>query len=203
MNKQHWDNIHATKNPDQVSWFAPHLEISLQLIDRIALPPTAAIIDVGGGQSTLVDDLLARGYQDLSVLDISRTAIEANRKRLGKNAGRVHWLVDDITTAPLQSTRYHLWHDRAVFHFLTTAQDRAAYMRRLTTALKPGGHLILATFGLDGPIRCSGLDAVRYSAHTLHRELGSRFRLIESSTQLHHTPSGATQQFLYCHFSMD
>ena len=192
MNKQHWDNIHATKNPNQVSWFAPHLDISLELMDRIALPTDAAIIDIGAGQSTLVDDLLARGYHDLSVLDISQAAINANRKRLGNTADSIHWLVADITHAELEPARYDLWHDRAVFHFLTAPEDRAAYVRRLTRALKPGGHVLLATFGPEGPTRCSGLDAVRYSASTLHRELGSRFRLIESSTQQHLTPSGAT-----------
>lgn len=204
MNKrQHWEQIHAAKSPDQVSWYEPHLEVSLDLIRRIALPHTASIIDIGGGQSTLADDLLARGYSDLSLLDISQAALDATRNRLGDAAAGVHFLAADITSASLAPVRYDLWHDRAVFHFLTAPDDRSAYVRRLTHSLKPGGHVILATFGPQGPTRCSGLDAIRYDAGTLHRELGSRFRLIESPTHIHPTPSGATQQFLYCHFQMD
>lgn len=201
MNRQaHWEQVHSTKAREQVSWYAPHLEISLDLIDRIALPRTAAMVDIGGGQSTLVDDLLARGSQDITVLDISQTAIDANRKRLGQDAARVHWLVADVTRASLDRARYDLWHDRAVFHFLTAPEDRAAYVRQLTQALRPGGHVIVATFGPEGPTRCSGLDAVRYNADALHGELGSGFRLVESTTHLHGTPSGGMQQFLYCHF---
>lgn len=201
--QQHWENIHATKKPEHVSWFAPHLDVSLNLIDRIALPRTASIIDIGSGQSTLADDLLARGYANLTLLDISQAALDAIRKRLGNAASSIHFLAADITAASLPPARYDLWHDRAVFHFLTEPEDRAAYLHRLTRSLKPGGHVILATFGPQGPTRCSGLDAVRYDALTLHRELGSRFRLIETATHQHPTPSGATQQFLYSHFQLD
>lgn len=201
MNRhEHWEHVHATKAADQVSWFAPHLDVSLALIDRIALPHTASFIDIGSGQSTFPDDLLARGYADITLLDISQAALDAVRKRLGHSAPGVHFLAADITTAALPPAHYHLWHDRAVFHFLTDPKDRAAYLRRLTQSLKPGGHAILSTFGPEGPTRCSGLDAVRYDASTLHRELGPGFRLIETATHLHQTPSGGTQQFLYCHF---
>lgn len=204
MNRhQHWENIHAAKAPDQVSWYAPHLEVSLDLFHRIQLPRSASIIDIGSGQSTLADDLLARGYANLTLLDISHAALDANRKRLGNSAGSIHFLAADVTTASLPPARFDLWHDRAVFHFLTEPKDRAAYIARLTQSLKPGGHLILATFGPQGPTRCSGLDTLRYDAPTLQSELGNRFRLIQSSTHLHETPAGANQQFLYCHFQLE
>lgn len=204
MNRHlHWNHVHATKAPDQVSWFAPHLEASLRLIDSIALPAKANILDIGSGQSTLVDDLLARGHTEITLLDISKAAIEANRKRLGPAAQSVHFLTADITNVSLQPAHFDLWHDRAVFHFLTAPQDRAAYLRQLTQSLKTSGHAILATFGPQGPTRCSGLDIIRYDAVTLHRELGSRFRLLETFTQLHHTPSGLTRQYLYCHFCLN
>lgn len=201
MNRHlHWEQVHATRAHDQVSWFAPHLDISLNLIDSIHLPPQAAILDIGAGQSTLTDDLLSRGYNNLTLLDISQTALDATRTRLRDHAQCLRFLPADITTTSLQPAHYDLCHDRAVFHFLTTPEDRAAYRLRLIQSLKPNGHLILATFGPQGPTRCSGLDVVRYDPDTLLRELGSRFSLIESSTHFHHTPSGVTQQFLYCHF---
>lgn len=201
MNRlEHWQSIHSTRPADQASWFAPHLDLSLNLIDRIALPSAAALIDIGSGQSTLPDDLLARGYSNLTLLDISPAALEAVRTRLAKSASRLRFLAADITTASLPPAHFDIWHDRAVFHFLTAPEDRAAYLRRLTQSLKPDGHLILATFGPQGPTRCSGLDALRYDPTSLHREIGSRFRLVESFTHLHQTPSGSTQQFLYCHF---
>ncbi|HKD60405.1 MAG TPA: class I SAM-dependent methyltransferase [Terracidiphilus sp.] len=200
MNAQeHWERIYSTKASDQVSWYAPHLNLSIELIERTSVPRTAAIIDVGGGESTLVDDLLARGYEDVSVLDISQTAIDANMRRLGKDAERVRWIAANVTEVELEPSRFDLWHDRAVFHFLTASSDRAAYVRQVTRAVKPGGHVIVSTFGPEGPTRCSGLDVVRYDSESLHNEFGSRFRLVESSTQLHHTPSGAMQQFLYCY----
>lgn len=198
--REHWEHVYATKANDEVSWYAPHLDVSLDLIERTALSREAEIIDIGGGQSTLVDDLLARGYEHLSVLDISQAAMDGSRKRLGAMAAKVHWIADDITSVSLHPAHYDLWHDRAVFHFLTAPEDRAAYIRQLTQSLKPGAHVILATFGPQGPMRCSGLDTVRYDAVTLHHELGNRFSLIESSIHLHRTPSGAEQQFLYCRF---
>jgi SAM-dependent methyltransferase len=204
MNAQeHWERIYSTKAPDQVSWYSPHLNLSLELIERTSISRAAAIIDVGGGESTLVDDLLASGYEDISVLDISQTAIEANRKRLGKDAERVHWIAADITTVQLERSRFDVWHDRAVFHFLTAPSDRAAYVRQVIRAVRPGGHVIVGTFGPDGPAWCSGFDVVRYDADSLQREFGERFRLLESSKPLHRTPSGAIQQFLYCLLQAD
>lgn len=198
----HWEEIYDRQACDKVSWYRPHLETSLSLIER-AVPNTSAVIDVGGGASSLVDDLLAHGYDNLTVLDISRRAIEANRKRLGAAAERVHWLTADITSVELAPLAYDVWHDRAVFHFLTEPSDRAAYIRQVVRAVKPGGHVIVSTFGPEGPTKCSGLDVVRYDADTLLREFGAHVRLLESSMELHRTPSGATQQFLCCHFRVE
>lgn len=196
----HWEKIYGAKAPDQVSWYRPHLETSLALIERAAENKSAAIIDVGGGESTLVDDLLARGYQNITVLDISETALRVAKKRLGKAAEFVHWIAADVTQAGLTEGAYDVWHDRAVFHFLTSAERRAAYIRTVARSVKRGGHVVIATFGPEGPTKCSGLDVVRYDAESLLHQFGAPFSLIESSTELHQTPLGTTQQFLYCHF---
>jgi len=196
--RTHWEKIYSTKAPESVSWYAPHLATSLALIERAAGATSASIIDVGGGESTLVDDLLARGYANIAVLDISQVAIEATKKRLGSAAERVHWIVADITSAPLRAGAFDVWHDRAVFHFLTAPGQRAAYVRSVAHAVKPGGHVIVGAFGPEGPAKCSGLDVMRYDAESLHHEFGVHFRLVESSKELHQTPLGAAQQFLYC-----
>lgn len=201
--REHWEHIYGTKAPDRVSWYSPHLETSLQLIERVSPPKRAAIIDIGGGASTLVDDLLARGYWNLTVLDISQAAIDTTQKRLGANADRIRWRVGDITRANLEPARFDLWHDRAVFHFLTAPTDRAAYVRQALDAVKPGGHVIISTFGLEGPTKCSGLDVVRYDAASLQEQFGQRLQLLESFTQQHRTPFGTTQQFLCCLFRLD
>ena len=196
--KRHWENIYRTKAPDAVSWYRPHLERSIELIQRVATNLSSPIIDVGGGESTLVDDLLRKEYRDLSVLDISETAIEVARKRLGDLANRVHWIVGDVTNVELEPQRYGVWHDRAVFHFLTDAELRIAYVAQVNRSIKPGGYVLVATFGPEGPTKCSGLDVVRYDADSLHGQFGRRFRLVESATEIHTTPFGTTQQFLYC-----
>jgi 2-polyprenyl-3-methyl-5-hydroxy-6-metoxy-1,4-benzoquinol methylase len=201
--KEHWETIYATKAPKAVSWYRPHLETSLALIERAAAGYSDSIIDVGGGESTLVDDLLARSYENITVLDVSQTAIDVTKKRLGLAVVRVHWLVADITEAPLEPQAYDVWHDRAVFHFLTAREHRAAYVRQVAHAVKPGGHVIVSTFGPEGPTRCSGLDVVRYDADSLHDQFGARFRLVESSKELHRTPFGTTQQFLYCYCKVE
>jgi len=193
----HWDQVYRSKSFDAVSWYAPHLETSLQLIQSVA-SPNSAIIDVGGGESTLVDDLLARGHQDLTVLDISQAAIDFARQRLGAQASRVHWWVADITEVQLPERRYDLWHDRAVFHFLTRPEQRAAYVRQVARSMRVGGHVIVATFGPQGPLKCSGLDVVRYDADSLHQQFGRQFQMLGSQVQMHHTPMGTEQQFLYC-----
>jgi 2-polyprenyl-3-methyl-5-hydroxy-6-metoxy-1,4-benzoquinol methylase len=198
--KTHWEKVYKAKAPEAVSWYLPHLETSLALIKRAAKPPSSAIIDVGGGESTLIDDLLLRGYKNLTVLDISQTAIDVNKMRLGPAAAaQVNWRVADITETDLPPAAYDLWHDRAVFHFLTTPARRTAYVRQVARSVKPGGHVIVSTFGARGPMKCSGLDVVRYEADTLHGEFGPRFRLVESTKELHRTPVGTTQQFLYCY----
>jgi 2-polyprenyl-3-methyl-5-hydroxy-6-metoxy-1,4-benzoquinol methylase len=201
--RTHWEKIYTTKEPDEVSWYRPHLETSLALILRSVSDRTASIIDVGGGESTLVDDLLERGFQNITVLDVSHTAIDTNKARLGEKASGVYWLVADITQVELQPKSYDVWHDRAVFHFLTTPEQRAAYVRQVVRSVKPGGHVIVSTFGPEGPTKCSGLDIVRYDADSLHDEFGARFRLVESSKEMHQTPFGSTQQFLYCYCRME
>lgn len=194
----HWEKIYREKPPDSLSWYRAHLETSLQLIEEVAPAHSASIIDVGGGESTLVDDLVARGYQNITVLDISQTAIHATRKRLGPAAERVRWLTADITRAELEPDAYDVWHDRAVFHFLIETGQRTAYVRQVARAVRPGGHVLVSTFGPEGPEKCSGLEIVRYNAESLHAEFGVRFRMLESLKELHNTPFGTTQQFLYC-----
>ncbi len=204
MGKQaHWEKVYQTKAPDAVSWYRPHLEKSLELIKRSAAGYSASIIDVGGGESTLVDDLVANGFCNISVLDISPTAIDTAKKRLGEKANQVTWLAADITKIDFPEHCYDVWHDRAVFHFLTEPAQRTAYVRQVARSVKPGGYVIVATFGPEGPLKCSGLDVVRYDADALHDEFGADFRLMESATELHQTPFGTTQQFVYCLCKME
>jgi len=194
----YWDSIYSTNAPNQLSWFRPHLETSLSFIETAAPNRESRVIDIGGGESTLVDDLLARGYAKISTLDISSIALEATKQRLGVVADGVEWMAGDITTIDLPSTIYDVWHDRAVFHFLTEPTQRTAYVEKVRKSVKPGGHVIIGTFGTEGPTKCSGLSVQRYSAESLHEEFGRRFRLIDSIHEMHETPFGTTQQFLYC-----
>jgi len=196
--RSHWENVYTTKAPEAVSWYRLHLEKSLEIVERVAPDRSVAIIDVGGGESTLVDDLLARGYQNVAVLDVSPTAIDVAKRRLGRAADSVQWIVGDITSVELPSSAYDVWHDRAVFHFLTEKEQRAAYARQVARVVKPGGYVLVSTFGPEGPTKCSGLEVVRYDAESLHAEFGVSFRLLESLKELHETPLGTTQQFLYC-----
>jgi 2-polyprenyl-3-methyl-5-hydroxy-6-metoxy-1,4-benzoquinol methylase len=196
--EKHWDKIYREKSPDAVSWYRPHLETSIALIEKVAPGRCASIIDVGGGESTLVDDLLAHGYRNITLLDVSQTAIDVTKKRLGSAGRLVHWLTADIANAQLDPDSYDVWHDRAVFHFLTNTDQRIAYVRQVARAVKPGGHVLVSTFGPDGPTKCSGLEVVRYEAESLHAEFGARFRMLESVKELHNTPFGTTQQFVYC-----
>jgi ubiquinone/menaquinone biosynthesis C-methylase UbiE len=195
----HWEGVYRDKSAEEVSWFQPSPELSLALIDAAGVPREAPLIDVGGGASRLVDTLLEAGYGKVSVLDISVAALDQSRARLGAAAAAVHWLRADITRAELPA-RYRLWHDRAVFHFLVDAPARAAYLERLERHLEPGGQVILATFSPEGPERCSGLPVQRYSAQSLAQTLGERFRLLESTKELHTTPAGVEQAFVYCRF---
>jgi 2-polyprenyl-3-methyl-5-hydroxy-6-metoxy-1,4-benzoquinol methylase len=201
--RSHWEKVYDTKAPDQVSWFRPHLQMSLSLIEHASPDRSASIIDVGAGPSTLVDDLLVAGYRDLTVLDISQSAIDVARNRLGADAASIQWLCVDVTEENFRAHSYDVWHDRAVFHFLTSPDQRAAYVQRVLHAVRPGGNVIVSTFGPDGPTRCSGLEAVRYDAQSLHGEFGRRFQLVESSKELHQTPLGTIQQFLYCYCKVE
>ena len=200
--KQHWETVYQTKQADSVSWFQPHAEQSLDLIRRIAAGAPSQVIDVGGGASTLVDDLLAEPQFEVSVLDISAAALDVARKRLAqvsRTFERVQWLVGDITLAKLPEQAYDIWHDRAVFHFLTDPAQRAAYVQQVRHAVRPGGHVILAAFGPDGPTQCSGLPVMRYAPEDLHGQFGGAFELVEHLSEAHKTPAGAIQQFVYCH----
>lgn len=201
--QQHWEEIYRSKAPGQLSWFRPHLESSLLLIERAPSSRSASIIDVGGGASTLIDDLLKHGYQNVTVLDISQSALEFAQSRLGQTANRVRWIREDITRVDLPERSFDVWHDRAVFHFLTEPEERAAYLRILSSAARPHAHIVISTFGPEGPTKCSGLDVKRYDADSLQKEFGAQFQLRESWTEFHPTPLGTTQQFLYCHFTFD
>ena len=199
--KAHWDEVYASRPDDSVSWYQQGGGLSLEWIGKMGLSPSAGIIDVGGGTSRLVDELLTAGYDDLTVLDLSRQALETARSRLGDDGGKVSWLAQDITKADLPPARFDLWHDRAVFHFLTTASDREAYVARLRRSLRPGGRVIMATFAESGPDRCSGLPVMRYGPESLHAALGGEdLRLIRYATEHHTTPSGAVQHFIFCLF---
>lgn len=198
--KSHWEEVFKTKKADEVSWFQPHLGLSMQLIARAGVSAISPVIDVGGGDSTLVDDLLAQGVVDVSVLDISPEALARARRRLGPRAERVTWIAADVTKAQLPPSHYDLWHDRAAFHFLTNPADRGAYLEVLGHAIRPSGHVVIATFAPDGPERCSGLPIVRYSPESLQAELGPRYELIATEHEAHQTPSGSEQRFVYCLF---
>jgi SAM-dependent methyltransferase len=200
---EHWESVYRATPVERASWYREHLEQSLQWIEKATGGRRdAAILDAGSGASTLVDDLLARGFSCVTVLEIAAPALEEAKRRLGSDAARVKWIVGDVTTAELPRGAFDIWHDRAVFHFLTRAGDRTAYVENIARSLKPGGQLIMSTFGPQGPTVCSGLDVIGYDAARLSKIFGDRFALTESAIELHRTPSGGTQQFLYCHFRM-
>ncbi|MEO6975434.1 MAG: class I SAM-dependent methyltransferase [Gallionella sp.] len=199
QSKDHWEKVYTSKASDAVSWFQPHADRSLNLILGTGVNRNAAIIDVGGGASTLVDDLLENGYANLSVLDLSAAALHTARSRLGTKADTVRWIEADVTGTNLPANYFDVWHDRAVFHFLTTAEEREAYVQTVFRSVKPGGHVIVATFADDGPDQCSGLPVMRYSADGLHDEFGEPFELLKHEKEAHHTPSGTVQQFVYCY----
>jgi len=198
--KAHWEHVYSTRSADTVSWFQPRAVRSLRLIAAAGVPRDAAIIDVGGGASLLVDDLLSAGHTDLTVLDLSATALAAARARLGPKASAVHWIEGDVTHADLPVDSVDLWHDRAAFHFLVDDADRAAYLATLRRALRPGGHVVIATFAEDGPERCSGLTVRRYSAPRLHEAFGQDLTLLSEEREEHVTPGGAVQRFQYAVF---
>jgi len=197
--KQHWEQVYITKASDNVSWFQERADQSLELIHNTELGKDAAIIDVGGGASKLVDGLAEKGYTDLTVLDLSSAALDVAKQRLGKHADAVHWIVGDITHVELPENRFDIWHDRAVFHFLTDPADRQAYVEQVMRSVRPNGHVIIATFAEDGPEKCSGLPVMRYKPESLHSEFGDAFLLVKHEKEAHHTPFGTVQQFVYCY----
>lgn len=197
--KTHWEKIHQAKAPTQVSWYQEHATLSLNYIQQANPDKTGHVIDIGGGISTLVDDLLREGFTAITVLDISAAALQVAQKRLGDLAAQVTWLVADITQVQLPEQTYDVWHDRAVFHFLTDPADRQRYVQAVQRAVKPGGTVIVATFASDGPLQCSGLDVVRYNPDSLHDQFGADFGLVNSAEETHQTPFGTEQKFIYCY----
>lgn len=226
--KAHWEKVFREKMAGEMSWYAPHLEHSLKWIRAMRLPQTAAIVDVGAGESTLVDDLLAEGFSCVTVLDISEAALERVRQRLNplllpshpmdegpsmgapiaqqkwgtrtKDIDAVKWVVGDVTDVSLPEAYYDVWHDRAVFHFLVERERRARYVAQMRHALKSGGRALISTFGPEGPVRCSGLEVCRYGAASLAAELGEEFKLEEAEMEIHRTPAGRVQEFLHARF---
>jgi len=195
----HWDQVYGTKSDSEVSWYQPRPVTSLELIRGAAPDPSTSVIDVGSGTSTLVDELLAAGFQDVSALDTSSTAIERVRTRLGAAADRVEWIVASVTDWRPRR-KWGVWHDRAVFHFLTEPALQDAYIQALSEASSPGSVAIISTFALDGPERCSGLPVERYSAETLSQRMGAKFSLVAQTAERHVTPRGAIQNFIYAVF---
>lgn len=198
----HWQNVYQTKDEREVSWFQENPAISLDLIRATGIGADASIIDIGGGASRLTDALVADGFRSVTVLDLSEKALATSRERLGARAGGVSWIVADVTK--WQPTRiFDVWHDRAAFHFLTDPDDRTAYAERVRKAVRPGGHVIIGTFALDGPERCSGLAVARHDAASLGAILGQSFKLVESRRHDHRTPGGAMQRFQFSRFQRD
>ena len=197
--KSHWESVYTTKDENQVSWFQQDPAPSLELIGLARPTPETAIVDIGGGASRLVDGLLARGFKRVTVLDLSQAALEAARVRLGEAASKVEWVVADVTRWSPAHT-FDIWHDRAAFHFLVDPADRSAYVASLKQAVRPGGHVVIGTFAIDGPEKCSGLPVNRYDAASLTEELGEGFELLDSRRQDHATPWNVTQRFQFCVF---
>jgi ubiquinone/menaquinone biosynthesis C-methylase UbiE len=195
--RSHWEQTYATKAEHQVSWYRPHLEVSLELLTKAGLNQQSRIIDIGGGASTLVDDLLDRGTSQITVVDLSATALEISRKRLGQRAAQVNWIVQDVARLELARDSIDIWHDRAALHFLVAEDDIHRYVQVATHAIAPGGHAVIGGFAADGPEKCSGLPVVRRDPEEIAALFGDRFSLIESRRELHTTPAGKPQSFAY------
>lgn len=196
--QRHWEAVYRDRRPEDLSWFQPHSETSMDLIESWLPHRDAPILDVGGGASGLADDLLRDGYHDVTVLDVSPSALALVRERLGPDRAGLSLVAGDVLLSDLPPASVALWHDRAVFHFLTNPSDRHRYLSRLRGCLSPGGLALVATFAEDGPTRCSGLDVVRYSVSGLDAVFGPEFHLLESRREEHRTPGGAVQPFNYC-----
>ena len=197
---KHWEEIYSTKPANQLGWYAPHLETSRKWIADLELAPEDPIIDVGGGASTLVDDLLDLGHKKLTLLDLSERAIRHTKDRLGKRSGAVTWLKGDVTKIELPSRYYCVWHDRAVFHFLIEPEMQQKYREAILKALRIGGYFIIGTFSPDAPLRCSGLPVQRYTSELLCKTFGKEFELVHHQNEIHGTPSGVKQAYVYCLF---
>jgi trans-aconitate methyltransferase len=197
--KDHWETIYSQKAEADLSWHQDDPSVSIELMQRAGLHPDTSVIDIGAGTSRVVDRLLSLGLRDITVLDLSDSAISASRSRLGDRGSHVQWVVADVTTWDAARV-FDIWHDRAVFHFLVDPVDRASYVERLSDSLAIGGHAVIATFALDGPEKCSGLDVQRYSPDTLSETLGDGFAPVSHRFHLHHTPSGRPQSFQYSLF---
>jgi 2-polyprenyl-3-methyl-5-hydroxy-6-metoxy-1,4-benzoquinol methylase len=197
--RAHWESVYTIKEETEVSWFQESPTISLDLIRETGTRVGASIIDIGGGASRLVDALMNQGFEAVTILDLSQKALEITKARLGALGAKVKWIVADVTTWEPPQT-YDVWHDRAAFHFLTEPADRAAYAERVSRAVRPGGHVIIGTFALDGPERCSGLPVVRHDAASLGEILGGAFELMETRRHGHQTPMNATQWFQFSRF---
>jgi len=197
----HWDSVYTEKLATSVSWYQSDPEPSLSWILRLAHRRDTPIIDVGGGASLLVDRLLEAGFSKVTVLDVSATAVSQVRRRLGSRAQDVRWIIGDVTAVEGMGQQ-EIWHDRAVFHFLTDPGDRRRYVDRVTRCVAPGGHVLLATFALDGPEKCSGLPVQRYDADRLASELGPGFSLLQSERRIHVTPAGTQQSFVHAAFQV-
>lgn len=195
--EEHWNRVYATKAPESVSWYRPRLQVSLELLDHAGLAPGSSIIDVGGGASTLVDDLLDRGVRQITVLDVAAEGLALARHRLGERGQSVRWIEADLRVADLPAAAYDLWHDRAVLHFLTDPSDAARYAAQASHAVRKGGHAVIAGFGPDGPERCSGLPVARRSAEDIARVMGPTWALVEQRAEQHVTPGGNLQSFVY------
>jgi ubiquinone/menaquinone biosynthesis C-methylase UbiE len=198
QSREHWERVYSSKEADEVSWFQPHAKLSRGIIERSGVARDAQIIDVGGGTSALADDLTADRFSGVTVLDLSSAALEKARERLGSRAESVGWIVADVLDAAFPHNSFDVWHDRAVFHFLTSEVERESYVNQVLRAVKPGGLVIVATFAEDGPEKCSGLPVMRYSTQALHAEFGQPFELLGSEPELHLTPAGKEQKFVYC-----
>ncbi len=196
----HWQKIYSARPAEKLGWYKPHIQIPLRWIEKLDLASDAPIIDVGGGTSTLVDNLIEMGYRSNTVLDISKHALSSARARLGEKHRLVTWIDADITVVELPPCGYDLWHDRAMFHFLTSPEQLQNYLDTLFHALKPGGHIIMGTFAPEAPSTCSGLPVRRYSLEELRNTIGEDFDLVGHDKELHITPGGTEQMYLFCHF---
>lgn len=198
--KDHWEQVYSTRMAEKLGWYKPRLETSLAWIEELGLDRDAPIIDIGGGASTLVDDLVDEGFESIAVLDIAESALTASKKRLGRQSELVMWLNGDVTTYPLPQNRFELWHDRAALHFLIEPADQQAYRDNLLNTLRPGGHLIIGVFSPAAPPKCSGLPVQRYDHEQLSNLLGDAFEIVRHHEEMHTTPAGVEQTYLYCQF---